>query len=209
MGEYTTDFYSGVYPILVQRSRIMSAEETEYDTLSLRNRDVVEIYSPVSALGQDKAEEFDELQLRNRTVTETLSPVEDLGQDRKQEEGSKENEKAALSGNGENASNGDPPVNPEDFDKLELRNRTVTETLSTVEDLGQDRENEKKSSPVKSKDPEKEEEYDTLHLRDRVITETLSPVEDLGQTPPAKKQKYDTLELRTRDVTETLSPMDN
>ena len=27
-----------------------------------------------------------------------------------------------------------------EFDKLELRNRTVTETLSPVEDLGQDKE---------------------------------------------------------------------
>merc|ERR1712098_518976 len=205
MGSILQTFTQVCIPYLSKGARIMSAEETEYDTLSLRNRDVVEIYSPVSALGQDKAKEFDELELRNRTVTETLSPLEDLGQDRQQEEGSK----AALSGNGENASNSDPPVNPEDFDKLELRNRTVTETLSPVEDLGQDRESEKESSPVKSKNPEKEEEYDTLHLRDRVITETLSPVEDFGQTPPAKKQKYDTSELRNRDVTETLSPMDN
>merc|ERR1712025_713842 len=165
----------------------------EFDTLELRNRDVVETLSPVDDLGHDKKKEFDELELRNRTVTETLSSLEDLGQDKPAEAKEPEPEPAA-----EPATNGDAPINPEDFDTLELRNRTVTETLSPVEDLGQDKE----------EDDEKAK-YDTLHLRDRVITETLSPVEDLGQDPPAKKQKYDTLELRNRDVTETLSPMDD
>jgi len=167
----------------------------EFDTLELRNRDVVETLSPVEDLGQDKKKEFDELELRNRTVTETLSPLEDLGQDKPAEK-EPEPEPAA-----EQATNGDAPINPEDYDTLELRNRTVTETLSPVEDLGQDKEEDK----PKEDDPQ----FDTLHLRNRVITETLSPLENLGQDPPAKKQKFDTLALRNRDVEETLSPIDN
>merc|ERR1712107_611275 len=86
-------------------------------------------------------------------------------------------------------------------DTLSLR--TVTETLSLKDDLGQDAK-------------EKPEKYDTLELRNRTVTETLSPVADLGQDkkdnedePDAKKQKFDTLSLRNRDVTETFSPLDN
>merc|ERR1712130_728981 len=102
-----------------------------------------------------------------------------------------------------------------EFDTLELRNRNVTETLSPLEALGQDKKVEKKeeASPAEEKNGKAEEEinpddYDKLELRNRTVTETLSPLEDLGQDPPAKKQKYDTLELRNRDVTETLSPID-
>ena len=60
---------------------------------------------------------------------------------------------------------------PEKYDKLELRNRTVTETMSLVSDFGQD------ISP-----PETEaEKYDKIELRNRTVTETLSLVSDLGQ----------------------------
>merc|ERR1712154_535890 len=64
-----------------------------------------------------------------------------------------------------------------EFDTLELRNRDVTETLSPVEDLGQD----------------KKEEFDTLELRNRTVEETLSPLEDLGQDKKeeAKEEKED------------------
>merc|ERR1711892_1415102 len=185
---------------LVSLTYLIMSQEQECDTLALRNRDVVETFSPVSDLGQNKKKEFDELELRNRTVTETLSPLEELGQDKKDKEKPEGNGDAV--GNGQDASNGDTPINPEDYDKLELRNRTVTETMSPVDELGQDRKEDDSSE-------DEEEEYDTLHLRNRVVTETLSPVEDLGQDPPAKKQKYDTLELRNRDVTETLSPIGN
>merc|ERR1711935_755832 len=192
-------FMSLVYRTsLVSLADLIMSQEQECDTLALRNRDVVETLSPVSDLGQDTKKEFDELQLRNRTVTETLSPLEELGQDKKDKKKPEGNGDAGN--NGQDASNGDTPINPEDYDKLELRNRTVTETLSPVDDLGQDRNGEDSSE-------DEEEEYDTLHLRNRVVTETLSPVEDLGQDPPAKKQKYDTLKLRNRDVTETLSPI--
>merc|ERR1712110_401475 len=83
--------------------------------------------------------EFDKLELRNRTVTETLSPVEDLGQDKK--------ETAEENGKETNKENGDDKVNGEDekYDKLELRNRTVTETLSLVKDLGQDKKEEEET----------------------------------------------------------------
>merc|ERR1712130_673947 len=104
----------------------------EFDTLELRNRDVTETLSPVADLEQDKKKEFDELELRNRTVTETLSPLEDLGQDKKVEK--KEEAPPAEEKNGK----AEEEINPDDYDKLELRNRTVTETLSPLEDLGQD-----------------------------------------------------------------------
>ena len=39
----------------------------------------------------------------------------------------------------ENPKNGSEAASEEKFDTLELRNRTVTETLSPVEDLGQDK----------------------------------------------------------------------
>merc|ERR1711935_665859 len=122
---------------LVSLADLIMAEEQECDTLALRNRDVVETFSPVSDLGQDKKKEFDELELRNRTVTETLSPLEELGQEKPNKKKTEGNGDAVN--NGQDASNGDTPINPEDYDKLELRNRTVTETLSPVDDLGQEK----------------------------------------------------------------------
>merc|ERR1712037_538221 len=97
-----------------------------------------------------------------------------------------------------------------EFDKLELRNRTVTETLSPVEDLGQDNKEEEKA------EEEGGEKFDKLELRNRTVTETMSLVSDLGKNekeeddeePVTKKQKFDTLSLRNRDVTETLSPLE-
>merc|ERR1711981_862095 len=101
-----------------------------------------------------------------------------------------------------------------EFDTLELRNRAVTETLSPVEDLGQDK---KETNGTANGDDKEGEEYDTLHLRNRVVTETLSPVDELGQDkkeqevpdsndePATKKMKHDTLDLRNRDITETLT----
>merc|ERR1711936_1395547 len=97
-----------------------SKMSTEFDTLSLRNRDVTETLSPLDDLGQDEndPEEFDKLELRNRTVTETLSAKADFGQDTK-----KKNTKGKKNEGNET----------EEFDKLELRNRTVTETLSPID----------------------------------------------------------------------------
>merc|ERR1712156_813600 len=94
-----------------------------------------------------------------------------------------------------------------EFDTLDLRNRTVTETLSPLEDLGQEKKGEK---------------YDKLVLRNRTVTETLSKVEDFGQngteengkekedeTEEKEKEedgeKHDKLVLRNRTVEETLS----
>merc|ERR1712130_364634 len=148
-------------------------------------------------------QEFDTLELRNRTVTETLSPVEDLGQDKKEENG-KEEDKNGSSKDDKNGNEAEAEADK--FDKLELRNRTVTETLSLVSDLGQD-------APKKKE----EEKFDKLELRNRTVTETESLVSDFGKNqknddndePEAKKKKFDTLSLRNRDVTETLSPLDN
>merc|ERR1712080_85852 len=101
-------------------------------------------------------------------------------------------------------------TNMAEFDTLALRNRDVTETLSPVEDLGQD-----KKKPETNGDAA---EFDKLELRNRTVTETLSPVEDLGQDKKETNgtangddkegEEYDTLHLRNRVVTETLSPVD-
>merc|ERR1711890_15345 len=105
-------------------------------------------------------------------------------------------------------------TNMAEFDTLALRNRDVTETLSPVEDLGQDK---KETNGTTNGDDKEGEEYDTLHLRNRVVTETLSPVDELGRDkkeqevpdsndePATKKMKHDTLDLRNRDITETLT----
>ena len=109
---------------------------------------------------------------------------------------------------------GEGEVNGEDekYDKLELRNRTVTETLSLVKDLGQDKNEEEETKE------EGGEKFDKLELRNRTVTETMSLVSDFGKNekeeeeedePVTKKQKFDTLSLRNRDVTETLSPLEN
>merc|ERR1712080_236923 len=100
-------------------------------------------------------------------------------------------------------------TNMAEFDTLALRNRDVTETLSPVEDLGQD-----KKKPETNGDAA---EFDKLELRNRTVTETLSPVDELGQDkkeqevpdsndePATKKMKHDTLDPRNRDITETLT----
>merc|ERR1712244_162971 len=147
--------------------------------------------------------EFDKLELRNRTVTETLSPVEDLGQDKKEK--ASDEDQGPETKNGVHSSNGN---GDEKYDKLELRNRTVTETLSLVKDLGQDNKEEEKA------EEEGGEKFDKLELGNRTVTETMSLVSDFGKNekeeddeePVTKKQKFDTLSLRNRDVTETLSP---
>merc|ERR1712098_113323 len=64
------------------------------------------------------------------------------------------------------------------YDRLELRNRTVVETLSPVSDFGN-----------QEKKREEDEEFDTLHLRNRVVTETLSPVADLGEDKDKQTEK--------------------
>merc|ERR1712170_58043 len=124
----------------------------------------------------------------------------------------------------ENTKNGSEAASDEKFDTLELRNRTVTETLSLVEDFGTeakpDDKTEKNGDAENGKDEngDKDEKYDKLELRNRTVTETMSLVKDFGKNqesedkeekPEAKKQKFDTLSLRNRDVTETLSPLDN
>jgi len=56
------------------------------------------------------------------------------------------------------------------YDTLELRGRTVTETLSLQANFGQNKD-------VTSKSPK----FDSLELRNRTVTETLSLTEDFGQ----------------------------
>merc|ERR1711892_1601480 len=108
-----TQRMSLVFQTSIQSLPFTMADNKEFDTLSLRNRDVTETLSPVEDLGQDvDKEKFDKLELRNRTVTETLSLVADLGQDAEKESGSEKKDETN-----------------DKFDKLELRNRTVTETL--------------------------------------------------------------------------------
>jgi len=57
------------------------------------------------------------------------------------------------------------------YDQLELRNRTVTETMSLVSDFGQERGTDNVN---------KTEKFDTLELRSRTVTETLSLTENFG-----------------------------
>jgi len=93
------------------------------------------------------------------------------------------------------------------FDELELRNRTVVETLSLVSDFGQEEV------------PDDQNKFDTLELRNRTVTETLSLTKNFGVSEkeevtkvtevPDNQQKFDTLELRNRVVTETLSLTEN
>merc|ERR1711936_1011891 len=107
-----------------------------------------------------------------------------------------------------------------EFDTLDLRNRTVTETLSPLEDLGQEKKVEE--NVATNGTAEDGEKYDKLVLRNRTVTETLSKVEDFGQngteengkekedeTEEKEKEedgeKHDKLVLRNRTVEETLS----
>ena len=62
----------------------------------------------------------------------------------------------------------------EKFDKLELRNRTVTETMSLVKDFGKNQESEDKEEEPEAK----KQKFDTLSLRNRDVTETLSPLDN-------------------------------
>merc|ERR1711868_262236 len=107
-----------------------------------------------------------------------------------------------LTDNMENT-NGDANGKQE-FDTLELRNRTVTETLSEVKDFGQNQKEEDKNGSSKDdkngNDAEAEaDKFDKLELRNRTVTETLSLVSDFGKNqknddndePEAKKKKFD------------------
>ena len=161
--------------------------------------------------------EFDTLELRGRSVTETLSPLEDLGQDKqvggdivvfgrnvlRRTDDFQENTNGATNGNDEK------------YDKLELRNRTVTETMSLVKDLGQDKEEEEEEEGAAAEvTAENGGQFDKLELRSRTVTETLSLVADLGQDKKEEEEKsngeeFDKLELRGRTVTETLSRVED
>merc|ERR1712098_425064 len=80
----------------------------------------------------------------------TLSPVDDLGQDKKDA--------------GENGDTNGKEVEEKKFDELELRNRTVTETLSPLENLGQDKKKEKTSSNGVNGAAPEEKKFDELEL---------------------------------------------
>jgi hypothetical protein len=79
----------------------------------------------------------------------------------------------------------------EQFDKLQLRNRTITEIFSKVDDFGQE------------PDPE---EFDKLVLRNRIITETMSKVEDFGQDDESVLEKRITRSTNSSKVTSPVSP---
>merc|ERR1712034_176936 len=111
------------------------------------------------------------------------------------------------------SSNGVNGAAPEEkkYDELELRNRTVTETLSPLENLGQDKKEEKSSSNGVNGATPGTNEFDELELRNRTVTEILSPVADLGQDKKddddteeveAKRQKLDGMSLASEGVKE-------
>jgi len=66
----------------------------------------------------------------------------------------------------------------------------VTETLSPLDDLGQDVE---------------EEKYDTLELRSRSVTETLSPVDELGQDKDEDEPKVSATSRRVSSISKKAS----
>jgi len=86
---------------------------------------------------EEEEEKFDKLVLRNRIVTETLSKVDDFGQEEEvavtEEAFPETTSRVDYIGQGSESA---------EFDKLVLRNRVVTETLSKVDDFGQDGEEE-------------------------------------------------------------------
>ena len=109
------------------------------------------------------------------------------------------------------------------YDKVEIRNRTVTETetLSLVPDFGKDAKENGNEGEVTGQDPKPEE--NKMNDDDRTVNEIFSPVADLGQDTKYETEKkdakteenkmnddddeaqQDTLELRT--VNEILSPV--
>merc|ERR1719507_1962935 len=95
-------------------------------------------------------------------VEETLAPLEDLGQETKAEE------------NGVANGTSKEEEEEEKYDKLVLRNRVVTETMSKVEDFGQNQENGHEEKDDKGEEGEDEgeeegEKYDKLELRNRNV----------------------------------------
>merc|ERR1719340_585836 len=73
-----------------------------------------------------------------------------------------------------------------EFDTLELRGRSVTETLSPLEDLGQDNKEDTNGATNGN-----DEKYDKLELRNRTVTETMSLVKDLGQDKDKEEEEAD------------------
>ena len=65
-----------------------------------------------------------------------------------------------------------------DWNVTETKNRTVTETLSPVADLGQDKKDNEDEPDAKK------QKFDTLSLRNRDVTETLSPLENWTKNFP-------------------------
>ena len=157
---------------------------------------------------------FDTLELRGRSVTETLSPLEDLGQDKQVGGDTVVFCVLRRTDDFQEDTNGATNGNDEKYDKLELRNRTVTETMSLVKDLGQDKEEEADGAAAEVA-AENGGQFDKLELRSRTVTETLSLVADLGQDKKEEEEEksngeeFDKLELRGRTVTETLSRVED
>merc|ERR1712029_444208 len=86
----------------------------------------------------------------------------------------------------ENTKNGSEAASDEKFDTLELRNRTVTETLSPVEDLGQDK---------KEKAEDSTDKFDKLELRNLLSLRILELKQNLTiklrrmETPRMEKMR--------------------
>lgn len=91
---------------------------------------------------EEEEEKFDKLELRSRIVTETLSKVEDFGQEEEELVATQE-AFPETSARVDDIGQGSEPA---EFDTLLLRNRIVTETLSNVEDFGQDEEEDDASA---------------------------------------------------------------
>merc|ERR1711971_190361 len=151
---------------------------------------------PLEDVVEDE-DEFDTLELRGRTVTETLSPLDDIGAEKKTSSAkrSRSSRKSKSS-----VTNHAAEPQEEEFDTLELRNRVITETLSPLDDIGQ--EGIENGDEVQEKDDTVETEVTIKRKSSRT-----SRASKISQSS-ASNQQFDTLALRNRDVTETLSPLD-
>ena len=113
------------------------------------------------------------------------------------------------------------------YDKVEIRNRTVTETetLSLVPDFGKDAKENGNEGEVNGQDPKPEEnkinddddevQQDTLESGNRTVNEVLEPVDTLEMRKRNRTVNEifspvdDTLESGNRTVNEVLEPKEN
>lgn len=117
---------------------------------------------------EEEEEKFDKLELRSRIVTETLSKVADFGQEEEVLVATQESFPETSSRVDDIGQRSEPA----EFDTLVLRNRIVTETLTNVDDFGQDEEEDDASA--------QEIVLEKRVTRSTTSSKVSSPVTDCG-----------------------------